>query len=105
MDTPKFIFIQPSLREFFVQEYPKIRNFISDRFDSSETLVVVADSNTEYVDQKGVLYVHPSKFQSYQEHIFDFFSDFNKCQSIEEASEKFFAKVEGDNHDQCITNI
>ena len=95
MSVPRFIYIQPSIKEYFCDEYPKLRSFISDKFIQDETLVIVSDSNTNYVDPKGVLYLHPSVFPSFQKHIFDFFTDYHRSSSIQEASEIFLAKVQG----------
>ena len=97
--VPRFIFIQPSLREFFCNEYPKLRSFISGDFIQNETLVVVADSNTNYVDPKGVLYLHHSVFPTFQRHIFDFFSDYKSTDSVQKASEIFLAKIQGETYE------
>lgn len=104
MESPKFIFVQPSLREFFTKEYPKMRSFISNKFEPTETCVVVADSSTTYSDKKGVLYIHPSKFSIYQKYIFDFFKDFSTGNSIKKASDTFYQKIEGVHHESSSTN-
>lgn len=92
--APKFLYIQPSLRECVENSYPRLRHFMSDKFRKNETLIIVSDSNTSYVDKKGVLYVHPSLFDKIQSSIFTFFGECMAGSRIEDATENLMQRLQ-----------
>ena len=98
LSVPKFLYVQPSLRTYVKNNYPKLRHFISDQYRKNETLVVVSDSNTDHVDEKGVLYVHPTMFEKVHESMFDFFNDC-RTGSINNAASQLLKKLQGESYE------